>query len=230
MRQSYFRNAPSLRHFLFIGAVLAAVTPKAIGDTLNVGDILQIRFSTTAPVCPNGACDVLEVVLTAYGSYNVSNLTVNLFDGSSLLGAYFNASGGFSAFQSSTSMFGAGSVVDFTAIDSGTINGIIDMSIASGYWIWPSGPTLNLFIGHSSAPYTVNGGTGIQVNSVTILPASIPEPSYMGLLIGGVVFLGLWHRLRAKEGGMDSRDRAISAKRISIGASVTSKSRSKMPN
>jgi hypothetical protein len=200
MRQSYLRNAPLQRHFLFIGIVIAAVTPKATADTLNVGEILEVRFSTTAPVCPNGACDVLWLSWTGpVGFFSATDFTANLFDGNSLLGTYFNTGCCFPTFQSPTSVFGAGSAtVDFTAINSGTINGILDMSIATGYLIWPSAPTLDLLIGHSPAPNTANGGTGLQVDSVTILPTPIPEPSYIALLLGGVVFLGLWHRLRAK--------------------------------
>jgi len=199
MRQSYFRNAPSLRHFLFIGVVIAAVTPKATADTLNAGDILEIRFSTTAPVCQLGPCDALVLYDNAAGSNGATNLMVNLFDGNSLLGTDVNVFCCVAFFHSPTSVYGDGATVDFTAIDSGTINGIMDMSFGTGSLTWPSAPTPTLLIGHATAKGYLGGeGTGIQINSVTILTAPIPEPSYIVLLLGGLVFLGLWHRRRVK--------------------------------
>jgi hypothetical protein len=54
----------AMRHSLLIGFSIIAtvgVTPTAIGGTLNAGDILQIGFSTVAPICPSGPCDVLEL-------------------------------------------------------------------------------------------------------------------------------------------------------------------------
>src|SRR5258708_38985624 len=118
-----------MRHCLMIGfsVIGLAVTPKAIGGTLNAGDILQIGFSTTAPVCPSGACDVLELFPNEAGSFFATNVTANLFNGNTLLGTYFAAICCAPSFRSPSSLFQAGSATaDFTAIDAGITTGIID--------------------------------------------------------------------------------------------------------
>jgi hypothetical protein len=175
---------------VFAGLVIA---PTAIGATLNAGDILQIGFSTTAPVCPSGACDVLELFPNEAGSFFATNVTASLFNGNTLLGTYFSAFCCVPTFRSPSSLFQAGSATaDFTAIDAGITNGIIDMSLGTGFLTWPAEPTPNLLIGHATGPGSVLGGTGIQVTSVAIVPA--PEPSTFSALLGGLVFLGFRHR------------------------------------
>jgi hypothetical protein len=183
-----------MRHSFAIGfAIVAAlsVTPRAIGSTLAAGQILEIRFSTTAPVCP-GACDVLVLYPNETGSFFASTGTANLFDSNTHLGTYFTTFCCVPIFRSPSSLFQAGSAtVDFTAINSGSINGILDMTIGTGFFTWPSAPTPTLLIGHGEGPGGVLGGTGIQVNSVTIL-SSIPEPSTFATLLVGLAFLVFW--------------------------------------
>ena len=77
--------------------------------------------------------------------------------------------------------------MDFTAIDSGLANGILDMSIATGSLTWPSNPTPELLVGHGTGPGSIDGGSGLQIDSVAILPT--PEPSSISILSGAIMFL-----------------------------------------
>ncbi|MGD1098262.1 MAG: FG-GAP-like repeat-containing protein [Bryobacteraceae bacterium] len=162
---------------MFASAALG-LGPNAHGAQLNPGDTLEIRFTTTATVCPSGTCDVLIGYVNEAGAYNAVNITAKLFNGNSLLGTYTNLSCCVPYFRSATSLFQDGSTtVDFTAINAGTIQGLLQISIASGYLTWPSAPASNLTIGHATAPGVVAGGTGIQVQSITIVSAPPPWPT-----------------------------------------------------
>src|SRR5437773_2458177 len=80
-----------MRHLSKIGFYLVAslsLAQKAPGSTLNAGDILEIRFGTTAPVCPSGPCDSLIVNWHEAGSFFATNGVTELFDGTTLLGTY----------------------------------------------------------------------------------------------------------------------------------------------
>ena len=183
-----------MRHWFAVGFTLVAalfVAPRAIGSTLAAGQILEIRFTTTAPVCP-GPCDVLELYPNETGSFFASSGTANLFDSNVHLGTYFTTFCCVPFFRSPSSLFQAGSAtVDFTAINSGSINGILDMSIGTGFFTWPSAPTPTLLIGHGEGPGGVLGGSGIQVNSVSIL-SSVPERSTFATLLVGLALLAFW--------------------------------------
>lgn len=164
-----------------------AVMPAARGDVLNAGEVLEIHFSTSAPVCPFGECDTLVVYPNEQGAFFATDMTANLYDGATLLGTYFNPSCCLPLFQSSSSVFTEGTTVDFTGMDSGTIDGILDISIATGSLTWPSAPTPQLLLGHATGTGLVWGGTGLQITSVTILP--VPEPSTLATLLGMLVLL-----------------------------------------
>jgi hypothetical protein len=170
----------------------------AVGATLNVGDILEVRFTTSAPVCPFGPCDTLIFNPQEFGSYFATNVTASVFDGTTLLGTYFSDSCCVPTFRSSSSLFQVGSAtIDFTGIDSGTIDGIIHMSIATGYLTWPSPPTPPyipyLTLGHATGPGVVYGGTGLEVTGIDIFA---PEPPVIETMLGCLGFL-LIRRRRA---------------------------------
>jgi hypothetical protein len=83
-----------MRGVIFIAfsvIVAIAFAPKTMGAQLNAGDVLEIRFSTTSPVCPSGACDVLLVSANESGGFNATNVTAKIFNGSDILGTYLNA-------------------------------------------------------------------------------------------------------------------------------------------
>ena len=172
---------------IFFG-LTAVLMQKAIGSTLTAGEVLVIDFTTTSPVCPDGACNVLELMLNESGSFGATDVTASLFIGSSLLGTFTNPVCCSPPFHSASSLFQEGATVDFTAIDAGTTNGIIDMTIGTGFLTWPSSPTPDLFIGWGQSASGALGGTGLTVNSITI---STPEPSTgTSLALGGLMLLG----------------------------------------
>jgi hypothetical protein len=180
-----------MRHLFAIGFTVVAtvaVTPTAWGATLNADQILQIAFSTTSPVCPDGACDVLLLDVNEAGSFFATDVIANLYVGNTLLATYSSPSCCAPSFQSPSSLFDEGGTADFTAIDSGISDGIIDMYIGTGYLTWPGTPTPILTIGHAVSPGFVEGGTGIEITSVTILS----EPSTAVTWLSGLVFLGFW--------------------------------------
>ena len=77
--------------------------------------------------------NVLELFPNEAGSFFATNVTASLFNGNILLGTYFSASCCVPTFRSPSSLFQAGSATaDFTAIDAGITNGIIDVSIGTG--------------------------------------------------------------------------------------------------
>src|SRR2546427_8693642 len=114
-----------MRHFIFIAlGVITALTldQMALGSTLNAGEPLQIRFSTMVPTCPGGPCDVLLLNPNMAGAFGATDVTASLFDHNSLLGTYFNPICCLPVFRSPSSLFQVGAAVDFTAINSGTID------------------------------------------------------------------------------------------------------------
>src|SRR5258708_8342527 len=129
-----------MRLFLVIslGLISAlAIAPKASGSTLVAGDFLQISFSTISPVCPGGPCDALFLQPNEDVSFLATNVTSNLYVNNTLLGTYTNASCCIPIFRSPSSLLQAGSAtVDFTAINAGTLNGVINMSIGTGFLTW----------------------------------------------------------------------------------------------
>ena len=166
------------------------LSPMAVGSTLNAGDVLQVHFTTLNPACPSGPCDTLIFYPLESGSYFATGATAELFDGTSLLGTYYAATCCVPVFRSPSSQFLDAATIDFTGIDAGTINGVIDLSIATGYLTWPSPPTvpqIDLEIGHATGPGGVLLGTGLQVTDIEILPT--PEPSAMVSLLAGLGFL-----------------------------------------
>jgi hypothetical protein len=192
--------AYAMRNILSISfSVIAALSimPRAIGSTLTAGEVLVIDFSTSLPVCPSGPCNVLQLIPNEAGSFGATDVTVSLFDGPSLLGAYTNPVCCGGVFQTASSLFQGGTTVDFTSIDSGTIDGIMEMTIGTGFLTWPSSPTPILFIGWGQSPGGILVGTGLTINSVTILT---PEPSTgFSLALGGLILLlGFRNSIKAR--------------------------------
>lgn len=185
----------------WLAVILVAVNPPRVGgSTLAVGGILEVTFTTSSvpATCPGGPCDVLELFADEAGLFSVTDITADLFDGSTLLGTYFNAICCVPVFVSSSSLFQAGTpaTVDFTAIDAGTIHGIIDMSIATGFVTWPAAPTPVFILGHATGRGNVEGQpNGIQIDSVSILPS--PEPASTYAFLAGLISLGVL-RLKGK--------------------------------
>jgi hypothetical protein len=186
-----------MRNLFVIGlGVIAsvAVTPTLHGEIFNAGQILQIDFSTTSPECPDGACNVLIIYPADDSSFFATDATANLYTGDTLLGTYFSAACCVPSFHSPSSLFVEGGTADFGAIDSAISNGLIDLSIGTGYLTWPGTPTLTLFLGYGTAA-GVATGFDFQPSSVAIVtPAPAPEPSTFSIVLSGIVFLGFRQR------------------------------------
>jgi len=156
--------------------------------TINAGEIVQYTFTTDATSfgCPPAYtptdCDtlLLEVPFT---SPLPDDVTAELFNGSSLLGSF---SGGccLVAFESASSVYGFGSVVDFSSIQSGSFNGVIDLS-SSQPFVLPTGSSATVYLGHATSYFA----TSDSIYSATLTGESIvPEPS-QDAGIAALVFL-----------------------------------------
>ena len=194
-----------MRHLLPIAfsviAALSVFEPIAIGATLNAGDILEVHFTIPTPSCaPFGACDVLGFSPHEFGAFFATNVTAQLFNGSTNLGGtYFSTSCCSPDFHAAGSLWTNGAVADFTAIDAGTVDGIIRMSIGTGSLTWPSTPDPTFVLGHGTGPGSSASAIDnpINVTSVSIFTPT-PEPSTAAISLAGLLFLYFRYRIRAR--------------------------------
>jgi len=175
---------------LFCSSAIAGAT------TLFPSDTLTITFTTSSPSCPSGPCDALLVNVTAFGSFGVTGITEQVFDGTTLLGTFVDPVFCCAAeFHSATSLSTQGPVVDFTAINNGTINGLITFQIGSGFLTWPDNPTAEIFLAHA-----VGGGTYLSGTGLTITSIGTPEPSTAQTILLGMALV-LWGSFRKWNNG-----------------------------
>ena len=199
--------------------LVCALALPACADiwTLNPDNVLEYTFQTNPSAWDGTAPDFLELNLITNGSFSpaepLSDLTVKLYDGNTLLGTYVSPfTGPISNFMgltvgewvSATSPnsnfpFGQPTKVDFTSILDGTIQGRIDITISSGAMNFDfpfDGGTSENYprLGYISAPNVVTSRPGIVDTSVQITP----EPGSIALL-GSVVLLALGLRSRSKK-------------------------------
>jgi hypothetical protein len=127
-----------------IAAASVVLLASARADVMTPGTPLRVTFKVANPVQPSPP-DTLVLVLDQYfiptpiGSY-----TSNLFNGATLLGTYTSTALGaatgqhgaspFAFWKSATSIFTVGNptVVDFTSFVDGSIDGVIEFTIATG--------------------------------------------------------------------------------------------------
>jgi len=156
------------------------------GSVFLPGDVLRVEFVTNpgSYPCLGGACDLL-VLMPGYsgaGWLGVTSIEARLYDGATLLGT-LNTVPFVVAFESSTSLFDLGfPVVDFTSIDDGTIDGVIDFSVVGGSDLDLELSQTYVRLGHSYGP----GGGEYDSRSATVVSAEIigpvPEPSTVWLV------------------------------------------------
>jgi hypothetical protein len=164
------------------------------GTVLNPGEILQVTFTTNSVSC-SGVCDSLIINANESGAFSLAGFTAQLFNATTLLGTdtdpAFCCAG---YYHSSTSLSLQGPVVDFTAIDNGTINGVVDFSIPTGSMTWLGAPTFSILLAHASGPVAYIGGSGLTITSEQILA---PEPGTMSMmLLAASLALGVYFRRR----------------------------------
>lgn len=177
---------------LLLLLTISLFTTIAGAATLFPGVTMQINFTTSSPSCPSGTCDALIINPDEQGAFNVNGSVFSLFNGTTLLGTSDDPCC-FAIFRSSTSLSTQGTVVDFTSIDNGTIDGIIDFQITSGMVTWPGDPTPLINVAHATSSNGYADGTGLTVTSVQILA---PEPQSIFMVVPGFALLLLFGKRR----------------------------------
>jgi hypothetical protein len=166
---------------------------------VSPGQVMQYTFTTDPetfgcpPALTASSCDTL-VLSIPFVSPVPDTLTAQLFDGPSLLGS---SSGNccLVAFTSASSIYDLGTVVDFTSIQNGTIDGIIDVSSTQPFELDSDGVT-TLSLAHANG----FGSTAEDTLSATLTNSGIvPEPAQMPAFLAIVLFgaIGL-RRLTAR--------------------------------
>lgn len=182
--------------------MLLAASP-ASATTLNPGDIFKIDFSVNPSLCPFGSCDTL-LFSPDYSNFSSASPSALLYDGATLLGTD-NVIGECcsTAFESSSSAFDdlsmIAAVADFTSIQDGTIQGVLDYSVTGGS-LQNFDPATSLFtIGHSTGPGSLSSNPqAFTIESETIIAAS-PEPAGISLVPGILAFLCILGRARRRK-------------------------------
>ena len=159
--------------------------------TMTPSDVLEITFQSNAIATD----DVLEIIS---GSTTVNDavglVTVDLFDGSTLLGShssalFSNSSTGLvdafdGIFKSSTSLISPGTVVDFSTLADQSIDGRAQIRIDSGEFVLDT----DLFIvrtGTSTGPGSIDAFRNAEITGAKI--ATVPEPTSLLLVSTGIL-------------------------------------------
>jgi len=178
------------KRLLFLGLTLAVNCLLLRADTVTIdpGEFVQYTFVSNAPNfgCPStytaASCDTLLLLVPFIAPFP-DDVTAELFNGSTLLGSFSGICCSI-AFKSSSSAYGSGSIVNFTSIQNGSIDGIIDLSSTQPFTI-TTDTNLHpddsyLYIGNatgygSTSESSLSGG----LTGATIEPGgtSVPEPT-----------------------------------------------------
>lgn len=194
------RRVFGLRTLLPAFALLlaAAMTLPASTVVLSPGEIYQLTF-TTNPIaypCPIGPCDTLFISPDYVGAPVGVTIQAQLYDGSTLLGTDLPGVCCAMAFVASGSLFNDlnAPVVDFTSIQNGTIQGIIDISVTGAALYDFSVSGTGLALGHA----TGTGTLSIDSQSLTLTSAGLltPEPDSASLAALGFGALALGVAIR----------------------------------
>ncbi len=174
------------------------MTLPASTVVLSPGEIYQLTF-TTNPIaypCPIGPCDTLFISPDYVGAPVGVTIQAQLYDGSTLLGTDLPGVCCAMAFVASGSLFNDlnAPVVDFTSIQNGTIQGIIDISVTGAALYDFSVSGTGLALGHA----TGTGTLSIDSQSLTLTSAGLltPEPDSASLAALGFGALALGVAIR----------------------------------
>jgi hypothetical protein len=127
-------------------SVLMCAPVEAATHTLLPGQTLHANFTvdpSTFPINPaTGLPRVPDILLVHYrnfhGSGSGAESTVRIYDGSTLLASQTTGLGAPTWFRSPASLFTVGVPMNFTSIQSGTIQGRIEVEISKGEFTFES--------------------------------------------------------------------------------------------
>ncbi len=185
-----------MRSFVYVICVaLTLLAPASFASsvTLNPGDRFQIDFSVNPSSCVL-TCDTLLFSADATGGPFLEAEGIgSLYNGSTLLGTVESINCCTTVFESSSSAWGLvgwyATVVDFTSIQDGTIQGIFDYSVTGGSITFD--PSQSIFsLSQAFGPGGLDAPEGPVIESETIIRAT-PEPTRIPLVFGALIFLGI---------------------------------------
>lgn len=180
----------------------AACAAPAHGDTLTATQILRVEFVMPDTPFPFGTPDTLIFGVDVTRLEPFGSLSVSVFDGRHLLGTYSTSVNGETSegglrlegwFLSPTSTyrvpvpFAPPALIDFASIAERTIEGRLELAIASGAVdIRPE--TVGFILGRSTPSGSAHGTpfTNPVVTS-TVVTAPVPEPATLCLVLSGAV-------------------------------------------
>lgn len=175
-----------------LSAWLALPLPAA-ALTLNPGQVLEAPFSLLGPAA---GADTLTFRLVNVSAVDVTTMTVELYDGATLLGSVSNVPvNGIAAFTDTGSLWTENKVsADLASVRAGTIVGRVrvlpDFGPASTLTADVS-PITSFAVGHGSNAATI---TPIADTLVVGTPQLVPEPGAAALLVVAAALCGVRRR------------------------------------
>ena len=191
--------------FLILSFVLLMVVfigKSASAIMLTPNDFMDIKFYLQKPTPLNA--DVLSFAFHGIQIESNGFLTASLFDGDTLLGTYMDPTSGFTRMLSfvapgSQYTFLNPTVIDFTSIHDGTIDGMLRLATTTGELdINPFFSDFYVGVSTSKHSFFSHKDWIPVISEVSLSPKVIPEPISFILLLTGIAGLACEGYLRKK--------------------------------